>query len=171
MWIRAATLEDADAAGALLLELPGGLRDLVPDAETASRVARAVFVAGRSVLSHSFALVVEDRGRVVGLMVRLPGRTWRKLRAWTGLAMIRAAGAAETPGLLRRGRIQDRLSPPVSPSSLYLPALVVLPERRSQGIGRMLLLRAVGEASELGLRSVSLDVEATNHSAIRLYER
>jgi ribosomal protein S18 acetylase RimI-like enzyme len=171
MRIRAATIEDAGPAAELLLELPGGIRDLFSNPNTAANVARGVFVAGRSVLSHRHTLIAEDGGRPVGLMVRLPGRVWRRLRLPTGLAMMRAAGAAETPGLVRRGRIQDRLIPSVDRDSLYLPALAVVRERRSQGIGSLLLLRAVGEAAELGLRSVLLDVDAVNLAAIRLYQR
>jgi ribosomal protein S18 acetylase RimI-like enzyme len=171
MRIRDATLQDAQVAAALLLELPGGLRDLFADRETAAKVARGVFEAGRTVLSHRHAVIAEDEGRPVGLMVRLSGRAWHRLRLSTGLAMMRAAGPAETPGLVRRGRIQDRLIPSVDRNALYVPAVAVVPERRSQGIGSLLLLRAMGEAAELGLRSVLMDVDAENQSAIRLYRR
>ena len=170
MRIRDATVADVEDAAALLLELPGGLRDLVTDRDTALKVARRVFASGRSVLSHRHALVAEDQRRPVGLLVRLPGRVWRRLRLPTGVAMIRAAGPVQGPGLVRRGRIQDRLIPPVAPDALYIPALAVVPWRRSQGIGSLLLVRAMGEAGELGLRSVALDVDAGNVGAIRLYQ-
>jgi ribosomal protein S18 acetylase RimI-like enzyme len=171
MRIRDATFEDAEDAAALLLELPGGLRDLFKDRNSALKVARRVFAAERSVLSHRHALVAEDQRRPVGLLVRLSGRVWRRLRLPTGLAMIRAAGPARVSGLVRRGRIQDRLIPPVAPDALYIPALAVVPGRRSQGIGNLLLLRAIGEAADLGLQSVALDVDAGNLGAIRLYQR
>ena len=171
MRIRAATTQDVEPASKLLLELPGGLRDLFAKPDTAERVARGAFVAGRSVLSHRHTIIVEDGGRPVALMVRLSGRDWRRLRLSTGVAMIRAAGPAETPGLIRRGRIQDRLIPAVAHDTLYLPAMAVSRERRSQGIGSLLVLRAMGEAAERGFRSVSLDVDASNAGAIRLYQR
>jgi ribosomal protein S18 acetylase RimI-like enzyme len=171
MRIRTATIEDAGPAAELLLELPGGLRDLFSNPATAARVAQSMFVAGRSVLGYRHALIAEDGGRPVGLLVRLPGRVWRRLRLTTGLAMMRAAGAAETPALVWRGRLQDRLIPSVATDALYLPALAVVRERRSQGIGSLLLLRAVGEATDLGLRSVVMDVDAANLAAIRLYQR
>jgi ribosomal protein S18 acetylase RimI-like enzyme len=171
MHIRAARTQDADAAAALLLELPGGLDVLFPRHDEAVQVARALFLAPKSVLSHRFTFVADDRGTVVGLLIRLPGRTWKRLRMTTGVAMIRAAGVGQAPRVIRQGRIQDRLIPPVSTEALYIPALAVVPGRRDQGIGTSLLLRAVGEAAEQGHHAVVLDVDATSESAIRLYER
>jgi ribosomal protein S18 acetylase RimI-like enzyme len=158
MRVRPATIDDAEGAAALLLELPGGLRDLAADRDRAEPLARGVFSASRSVLSYRFALVAEDLGRVVGLVIRLPGRTWKRLRVPTGLAVA-------------RGRVQDRLIPAVDADALYVPALVVLPQRRGQGIGSMLLQRTLGEAAELGLGSVVLDVGSDNGRAIALYLR
>jgi ribosomal protein S18 acetylase RimI-like enzyme len=171
MRIRPARLEDAEAAAALLLELPGGLTLLFRRREDAERIGRAVFTGSRTVLSHRFGLVAEDGGRILGLMTRLPGRLWRRLRVPTGMAMIRAAGAAQAPGVVFRGRVQDRLIPAVSAESLYLPALSIVADRRGQGIGTSLLLRAFGEAAELGLRAVTLDVDADDATAIKLYLR
>ncbi|HJP64854.1 MAG TPA: GNAT family N-acetyltransferase [Actinomycetota bacterium] len=171
MHIRAARIQDAKPAAALLLELPGGLDVLFPDPNAAERVARALFSAPKTVLSHRFSLVAEDRGEVVGLMVRLPGHTWRRLRILTGAAMVRAAGLGQVPRVIRQGRIQDRLIPSVPRDCLYVPALAVVPSRRDQGIGASLLLRALGEAAEGGHSAVVLDVDATNERATRLYER
>jgi ribosomal protein S18 acetylase RimI-like enzyme len=171
MRVRPATVDDAEGAATLLLELPGGLRELVSDRARAEVLARVVFSARRSVLSYRFALIAEDLGRVVGMVTRLPGRTWKRLRVPTGVAMARAVGLAEAPGIVTRGRIQDRLIPAVNADAFYVPALVVLPQRRGQGIGSMLLQRALEEAAELGLESVVLDVGSENRRAIGLYLR
>lgn len=171
MRIRAARLQDSEPAAALFLELPGGLRALFPRREEAMRVARAVFASRRSVLSHRFAVVAEDRGEVLGVLVRLPGREWRRVRVASGLTMIRTAGLAEGPRLVRQGSLLDRLIPSVPRDSLYVPALAVAPGRRDHGIGTSLLLRAVGEAAESGHGAILLDVDAGNVAAIRFYER
>jgi ribosomal protein S18 acetylase RimI-like enzyme len=171
MRVRPGRVEDAQTAAGLLLELPGGLRDTLPDPRTATDVARAAFGARASVLSHRFVLVVEDEGAVIGLAVRLPGRDWRRLRVASGVVMIRAAGRRHAATLVRRGRMQDRLIPPVPRDAMFVPAMAVVPERRGQGVGRLLLGRVIGETAAQGLRAVALDVDAKNEGAIRLYHR
>jgi ribosomal protein S18 acetylase RimI-like enzyme len=171
MRVRPGRVEDMETAAALLLELPGGLRETLPDAGAAIDVARAAFGARSSVLSHRFGLVVEDHGELVGLAIRLPGRDWRRLRLPSGLVMLRAAGRRHAGTLVRRGRIQDRLIPPIPLDAMFVPAMAVVPERRGQGVGRLLLGRVIGEAAAQGLRAVALDVDAENEGAIRLYQR
>jgi ribosomal protein S18 acetylase RimI-like enzyme len=171
MRIRAARIQDAEAAAALLIELPGGLEALFRTREEAANVGTAMFVGRRTVLSHRFSLIAEDRGEVIGVMARLPGRMWRRLRITSGLAMIRAAGLLQAPRVVLRGRVQDRLISAVPADVLYVPALVVVPDRRRQGIGTSLLLRAIGEAADLELRAAALDVAADNRPAIDMYTR
>ncbi len=171
MRVRPGRVEDVDTAAALLLELPGGLRETLLDEGAARGVARAAFGARASVLSHRFVLVVEDGGAVIGLAVRLPGRDWRRLKLASGLVMVRAAGRRHAATLIRRGRVQDRLIPAVPPDAMFIPAVAVVPERRGQGVGRLLLGRVIGEAAAQGLRVVALDVGADNEGAIRLYRR
>jgi ribosomal protein S18 acetylase RimI-like enzyme len=156
---------------ALLLELPGGLRETLPDQLAATEVAAAAFRSRTSVLSHRFVLVVEDVGAVIGLAVRLPGREWRRLRVPSGLVMMRAAGRRHAKTLIRRGRVQDRLIPPVPRDTMFVPGVVVVPDRRGQGVGTLLLGRVIAEAADQGLRAVALDVDADNEGAVRLYHR
>jgi ribosomal protein S18 acetylase RimI-like enzyme len=171
MRVRAGRTEDGERAAALLLELPGGLRETLPDQRAAAQVAGAAFRSRTSVLSHRFVLVVEDDGAVIGLAVRLPGREWRRLRVPSGLVMMRAAGRRHVRTLLRRGRIQDRLIPPVPRDAMFVPGVAVVPDRRGQGVGTLLLGRVIAEAADQGLRAVVLDVDADNEDAIRLYQR
>jgi ribosomal protein S18 acetylase RimI-like enzyme len=164
-------MEDGERAAALLLELPGGLRETLPDQRAAAHVAEAAFRSRTSVLSHRFVLVVEDGGVVIGLAVRLPGREWRRLRVPSGLVMVRAAGRHHATTLIRRGRVQDRLIPPVPRDAMFVPGVVVVPDRRGQGVGTLLLGRVIAEAADQGLRAVALDVDADNEGAVRLYHR
>lgn len=49
--------------------------------------------------------------------------------------------------------------------------LAVAPENRRQGLGQMLLDRALSEMREAGVSRVSLEVRASNRAAIGLYEK
>lgn len=48
--------------------------------------------------------------------------------------------------------------------------LGVLPEHRSQGYGREILVKAIAKLLEMGARKVMLQVEAQNSKALKLYE-
>lgn len=53
----------------------------------------------------------------------------------------------------------------------YLASLHVVPERRNQGIGALLMAHVARTAMHRGHDSLLLDVVATNLGAIALYER
>jgi ribosomal protein S18 acetylase RimI-like enzyme len=53
----------------------------------------------------------------------------------------------------------------------HITQICVAPERRGQGIGSELLWRSARAFAERGCNAVSLTVTASNHGAIRLYER
>ncbi|MBI4260775.1 MAG: hypothetical protein HY658_09450, partial [Actinobacteria bacterium] len=140
--LRAARPEDAEAAARLILEPPPSLTLLLGSEEAALRAARASFLAPRSIHSWRHALVADDpEAGVVGLVVAFPGGLWGRYRAPTGLAMARAAPKA-LPGLVRRGRVLDRLTAPVPEDALHVSTLAVAPGTRGRGIGATLLRAA-----------------------------
>ncbi|MEM1008049.1 MAG: ribosomal protein S18-alanine N-acetyltransferase [Myxococcota bacterium] len=53
---------------------------------------------------------------------------------------------------------------------LHVINLAVAPEVRRRGIAREMMVFAIGQARTLGCTEVLLEVRASNHSAIRLYE-
>ena len=53
----------------------------------------------------------------------------------------------------------------------YITAISVKPEARGQGVGTALISDAVARARAAGMTSVTLDVDAKNTGARRLYER
>jgi ribosomal protein S18 acetylase RimI-like enzyme len=169
--LRPAAVEDSAAAAELLLGLPDGLAGVFGRGEVALRVARVAFEGPSTMLSHRRALVAEDGGAVVGLVVRFPGSQWAALRRRTATAMLRAAGVRNGPVLVWRGSILDRLIPGMPPGAMYVPALSVAPNHRGRGAGSAMLGRVIEEAVGLGLRVVALDVGARNSGAIRLYSR
>ncbi|NQV72446.1 GNAT family N-acetyltransferase [bacterium] len=52
---------------------------------------------------------------------------------------------------------------------LHLARLIVCPEQRGQGLGRMLVEGLVNEAQSQGAHKISLNVHPTNQRAIHLY--
>ncbi len=79
---------------------------------------------------------------------------------------------------MEAGPLPDDLDPVTRPymelmvdGSLYVCAIAVYENFRSQGIGSALMERAEGRARELGCPSLSLQVFDANDGAKRLYER
>lgn len=170
MEIRRATRGDAGAAAALILQVSPGLGEVFGSREVALRVARAAFLARRTLLGHRFGLVAQDGGRVVGLCVAIPGALWPGLRVGTGLLMLRAA-PGRAVGLIRRGRVLDRLTPPVPADSVYVSSLAVVPGMRRRGVGTALLGTVEELARTRGLARVTLDVGLENAPTRRFYEQ
>lgn len=169
--IRQATPADAEAVAPLIILTPGGLLDLLGDRRAALRVARAAFTAKGTGFAHDRALLAEVDGSVAGQITRFSGAEWATMRTRTGLVMVRAAGLRYGWRLIRQGRIEERVMPHIPRDSLYVISLAVAPQCRSQGIGSALIRRVVEEAIGAGLRSVTLDVAASNDGGIRFYER
>jgi ribosomal protein S18 acetylase RimI-like enzyme len=169
--LRPATRADADIAARLILEPTGGLNRIVPDQARALRAARAAFLAERSALSHTRAILAARDEAVVGQIIRFDGSEWPSLRTGTGLVMLRAVGARYAVRFVVEGRREERMVPPIAPGELYVMSLAVVPAARSTGIGAILLDRALEEARGRGLRWVALDVHAENEAAVRFYRR
>lgn len=56
-------------------------------------------------------------------------------------------------------------------ASARILILVVKPDHRGRGLGRMLLERFLGSCRALGVRAINLEVRKTNEAARRFYER
>ena len=61
--------------------------------------------------------------------------------------------------------------PPDEPATVKLDKLYVLPQRHGKGIGRALIEHVAGAARAAGCRTLILNVNRNNVSAIRAYER
>ena len=168
--VRRAAAEDAPAAAALILEPSPSLELIYGSRDAALRAAARAFRSSRTILSHRFALVAEDDERVVGLLVAVPGELWPRLRVSTGLVLLRAAPHRGW-WLVRRGRVLDRIQPPVPRDSLYVSSLAVAPGHRNKGVGGELVREAVELAQWRKFASVTLDVGVENAGARRFYER
>jgi ribosomal protein S18 acetylase RimI-like enzyme len=169
--VRPARPGDAVEAAELLLDLPRGLVEMLGDPPAARRAAGAAFRSRRSVFGSDRTHVAEIDGRVVGLVVTVPGPEWPRRRVLTGVAILLGAGLRRAWRVVRRGPFQELLVPPVPPDALHIVAVCVRPDRRGSGIGSRLLRHAIGEAETGRFGRVTLDVGSENAGAIRLYER
>lgn len=168
--VRPAHPADADAAAALLLEPAPSLADLLGSRDVAWRVARASFLADRSVHSHRHAFVAVEGPDVVGLVVAVPGADFPGLRFWTGLVML-WAGLRRARALIRAGGVVDRLTPPVPADCLYVSSLAVAPPLRGHGVGAALVARVETEARRRRLPRLTLDVNRDSSRTRTFYER
>jgi ribosomal protein S18 acetylase RimI-like enzyme len=168
--VRPADPADADVAAALILEPIPSLIDLLHSEEVAFRVARASFLAERSLHSYRFASVAMEGGHLIGLVVAVPGAEFPRLRRWTGLVML-WAGLARARALIRAGGVVDRLTPPVPADSVYVSSLAVAPHRRSGGAGTALMAHVEAEARRRGIARVTLDVNRDNARGRAFYRR
>jgi ribosomal protein S18 acetylase RimI-like enzyme len=170
MTVRRAVVHDAGAAAALILEPSPSLELISGSRAAALRAAERAFRSPRTVLSHRFGLVADVAGTVVGLLVAVPGELWARLRVSTGLVML-AAAPHRGWWLVRRGRVLDRIQPPVPADSLHVSSLAVAPEHRGRGVGSELMREAVEVARWRRFASVTLDVGIENEGARRFYQR
>jgi ribosomal protein S18 acetylase RimI-like enzyme len=168
--LRPAVPGDADVAAALILEPVPSLIDLLHSEEVAFQVARASFLAERSVHSYRFATVAMEAGHPIGLVVAVPGTEFPRLRQWTGLVML-WAGLARARALIRAGGVVDRLTPPVPADSVYVSSLAVAPDRRGSGAGTALIAHVEAEARRRGRARLALDVNRDNARGRAFYQR
>ncbi len=138
--------------------------------DSASRVLRSLHRQPRNLFSCENALFAELSGKNVGMLLAYDWRTRREQNWRTGLLLLRELKFGiirRAPGLLRsRNAVGD-----VPKGEVYISNVAVYTDHRGNGIGT----RLIGEAQDLALRNaasaLTLDVEADNHSAIRLYLR
>lgn len=84
----------------------------------------------------------------------------------------RSAGLPETSSQIIQADGADAgwLVTTALPQEVRLVEIMVLPERRSQGVGTATILQLLAAAAAAG-KSVRLNVNVTNRAAIALYER
>ncbi len=165
------TASDAAAFAELADMAAGGLFGSLLGRRALEIVAR-VYRHPANELSFEQTHFCEEDGSIAGMVNGYFGRHAKELRRGTarwfarhaGWRLIRAAAVA-----LPRARVfafMDRLAP----DAYYIQELAVFPDRRGQGLGRVLLESVEETAREAGAASLELDVETGNDVAIALYE-
>ncbi len=136
----------------------------------AGRVLRRLHRHPNNLFSCENALYAELSGKNAGMILAYDRRTMRKQNLRTGFLLLREMKWGIVPGapaLIRSSRAVGQ----VKDGEFYISNVAVYPGHQSAGIGT----RLIGEAEILALKSgascLTLDVEADNLSAIRLYLR
>lgn len=171
--LRPATLADAPAASRLIYAASPLLFNRLygPRPEEASDFFKAVFIRPGTPFSHENALVAEQGGEVIGLALSLPAVDLRRAWPLLGRLMVRLRGFAF---LLRMPVIMFDLrgSSDATPlDAYYLSILSVRADKRSQGVGGLLLAEACRRAKAAGCAAICLHAEIDNDGARRFYER
>lgn len=163
--LRPATPEDAPFVTTVLMEAltrnalqPDG--QLTPEARDTHRRLTPITLRDDTLYSYRHAtLAVDPCGTPVGGIIAYPGGLYNELQRTT-FALI--------PDLLDFDPAQ--MDPEARPGEYYLDSLCVLPTSRGQGIGRLLLQRAIADAQARGL-TPTLAVHPENLKAQALYAR
>lgn len=98
-----------------------------------------------------------------------PFRFGRRSMRWLVSAANTATWIAEDAATMIGFAIVEWI-PSIHGLSAYIPTIEVLPAYRGQGVGRELLLRLEASARGAGASTLWLHVDATNGTAMRLYE-
>ncbi len=167
--VRKATVEDAPYFAELVLMSSPVLFPVVYGND-AKAVMKRLFCQSCNLFSFEHTYFGELGGSRAGMLL---GYDWnvRKRENWrTGLLMLKEMKAEfvrRLPWIIKAESVLGN----VKKGELYISNVAIYPEYRSQGIGSKLILQAEQEAGAAGVRVASLEVEAGNASAIKLYSR
>jgi len=167
--LRRARPDDAHAVAPLILEAAPHLRLLLGGDHEAWHAAEHAFRSERTMYGWKWGMIAEDVTDLAGFVIAFPGKRWGSLKLGTSVGLARAAGVKHARDLVRRGRVLDRLHPPVPEWTLYVSALAVHPEHRRSGIATTLMDRVIAGAEHLGL-AVAVDVDLDSDAAWALYD-
>jgi ribosomal protein S18 acetylase RimI-like enzyme len=175
--VRPARPEDAEQAAYLMyLSGPGPSETIWGGpASNAIRVWWELFSIPHHMYSHSYALIAERNGQVVGLLLGLDPKSWEMAQRAMGSEIrfkwLKIIRLWHLPRLIGAIINMARTFEPLSNEDYTIQALAVLPEARRQGIATRLMESAADQARSKGLKRIVLDVLVENKDARRFYER
>lgn len=142
------------------------------DAATAAEIIAEWAGRPSSELSLRRALIMLDGDRPCGCLIGLSGADLARARAADFAAFSADLGSgAEADEVIEQVVTASReLFPPVADDEYYISRVAVSPDRRGQGLGRLLVRQALEDARAAGFRRFRLDVSADNQGAIRAYQ-
>ncbi len=157
---RAATTEDCYELARLFRIASSGVADymwsrLAPKYPglTPLEIGARRFAKAEGNFSYKNCVVAEQDGAVIGMLFTFP------------IEEEQGTDAKPADPILKP--YEDL----VSPGSLYICALALLPEFRGRGVGTEMLSIARKQAHQRGFDTLSLQVFEQNEGAVRLYER
>jgi ribosomal protein S18 acetylase RimI-like enzyme len=163
MTIRPAVQGDAANAVPLILQAIGSIAFVLTgttDTEKAAAILTNFFRQEQNRVSYQNALVLEEDGELVGLVMFYDGANARALDA-----------PLERVAARKSGRIGYHIPTEPETSEFYLDTLSVSPGHQGRGYGSRLIEAACDRARALGRHRIALLVESDSSGARRLYER
>jgi ribosomal protein S18 acetylase RimI-like enzyme len=167
--VRRAAVEDAaDFAELVLMSSPALFPAVYGD--DAKAVIQRLFCHTRNLFSFEHTYFAEVSGSRAGMLLKYDWNVRRRENWRTGLLMLREMKLEFVRRVPRMIKVESVLGK-VKRGELYISNVAIYPEYRSQGVGSRLIFQAEREAGATGMRFVSLEVEAGNAGAIKLYSR
>ncbi|MBV8900078.1 MAG: GNAT family N-acetyltransferase [Verrucomicrobia bacterium] len=163
MIIRAAVPGDASTLVPLILQAIGSIAFVLTgttDPEEVASILTDFFGREQNRISYENALVLEEDGELVGLVMFYDGAGARAL----DVPLERAAAR-------KSGRSDYRIPTEPETSEFYLDTLSVSPGHQGKGFGSKLVEAACDRARRLGHHRIALLVESDAPGPKRLYER
>lgn len=167
--IRKAELSDADTISSLILETGLRFMPLVFGPHVKLILGRLIKCPGTIFYLDNIYVLEIDEGKVVGVLVALPGKVYRKRALKTGYVLFNLMGLdfLKKLGTFRLIWSKNKMKD----NEFYISNVAIDRYHRGMGYGSKLMNYAEKLAIENGLSKISLDVENTNALAIELYKR
>lgn len=143
-----------------------------PESRAISILCR-MFSLPRHTTSYTYVFVAEYEGSVVGSFSCFDGRSWQAARHASlkyGPIWFVAVPPWRIPQMVAAFGDFNKSLLPISDEEYYIEHIAVLPEKRSQRIGKQMIEFAETQARAKGLKMMTLDVEIENKRALRLYK-
>jgi ribosomal protein S18 acetylase RimI-like enzyme len=121
-------------------------------------------------VSYDKANVIEQDGKVAGLIIAYPGKMLLRMNNTTAWHILQMFGLAATIRLITRQPAYGDLNEAES-DEFYISNLAVFPEFQRLGIGKRLMVYAEELARASGLQKCSLIVSFGHENARHMYEQ
>jgi ribosomal protein S18 acetylase RimI-like enzyme len=132
------------------------------------RILSGLFTLRGSRFSYEWGEVAEQAGKVIGLLLAVPGDEILRLNLGLFRQALRLYGVKRGLRFVRRALPMASFKE-VEHGELMVGNLAVMPEMQGRGIGRRMLTRAEDQARRMGLKHMTLTVDLHNPGARRLY--
>lgn len=152
---------------AALLRLESKYFDIFGISEDDYDFMKIVFESEKS--DHYPSFYVFQGCEAVGVVAAFPASELIQRRLYTSVSLMKKFGAESI--IRDKFKAHKSTLPPVSSSSFYLSKILILPEFRSTGAGKVALAQLKEMATKRGFSVISLHVNRLNLDAIRFYER
>lgn len=130
------------------------------------------FAGQKNMFSYQHHYVVEEEGKILGVMAIFTRASMSKTQFSTAMKMLKFMGVLNGVRSMVRGLIFEKklVNPPLK-DCCYIAHVGVNAQCRSKGIGQQMIHFAQKQAQLMGFEKMSLDVSVINTRAQRLYER